>query len=121
MEKTLSFEEIESNLKQFIGTTQYYKGWCGVKWTDGVYYFYNNIGAWLITDISTYWVQARIKNIPFQLWTLKVLKNHRGVLTMREDSDKKPIIRQNYIYVDLPIGTYKFFLIDGVLMLPTEY
>ena len=114
-------EEKISELVYFTGTEQYYKGWLGVKWTDGVYYVYLDIAGWLITDICSYMVEEKIKNISFQVWTIKVDDDKAAVLTMT-DGNENEYARQEYTHVDLPAGTeLKFYIIDNIMLLPSEY
>lgn len=105
-------------LGNFIGTTCYHQGWAGVKWTDGAAYLAEHGAAWLLTDISSYYPEH--KEVPFQLWELKV-KDKKAVLTMREDTGAPVLVKQKYGYTDFPEPGIKLYLIDGVLLLPSEY
>ncbi len=111
----------EQDLNQFTGTEHYYNFWCGVRITDGVKFLTEKGLCWLITDICSYWIDEKIKEIPFQVWTLKVEQNKKAELTMQEDSDTPVIIRQNYDFTDCPLKEIKLYLIDGILLLPSEY
>ena len=113
--------EIQADLVGFTGTERYHQGWAGVKWTDGVAYFAKKYGGWLITDISSYWVEPDVRKEEFQVWTLTVDADKKGVLKMTDGNSKKAIKTQKYNYVDLPAGELKFYLQQGVLMLPREY
>ena len=104
-------------LGNFIGTERYHKGYCGVNWTDGVAYLATHGAGWLCTDICAY---APEHKEPFQLWELKV-KDGKGVLTMREDCDQPELVRQEYDYTDFPEPGIKLYLVDGILLLPSEY
>jgi len=42
-------------------------------------------------------------------------------LACREDCGIPVIFEQKYEYTDFPVGTWKMYLIDGVLMVPSEY
>lgn len=111
----------EQDLSQFTGTEHYYKFWCGVCITDGVKFLTEKGLCWLMTDICSYWTDKKIREIPFQVWTLKVESNKKAELTMQEDSDTPVIIRQNYDFTDCPLKEIKLYLIDGILLLSSEY
>ena len=106
----------EQELRQFTGTEQWYKHYLGGLYTDGVQYMAGKAGAfWLLDVIFSY----RRKE-PFQIWTLKV-KDRVGVVTMREDTGQPVKVRQEIPYTDFPLAEIKLYLIDGVLLLPSEY
>ncbi len=103
-------------LNQFTGTENYYKHWLGKVYTDGVKYMAEKAGAyWLLDAIFSY----RRKE-PFQVWILKV-KDSQAVLTMQEDTDAPVLVKQEIKYTDFPMDEIKLYLIDGVLLLTSEY
>ncbi len=108
----------QADLDQFISTEQYYQHWMKqIKFTDGVKYMVEAGGAfWLIDVIASY----RRKE-PFQIWELKVKPDKSCVVTMREDTGQPTKVRQKILYTDFPLETIKLYLIDGVLLLPSEY
>jgi len=121
-------DEAIKDLSQFTGTETYHKGWCGVIWTDGVFHFYNNIGGWLITDISSYAVNDKIKkhmeNDGFMVWKLK--RKNKGAILTGEDGNDNVIVTQEYGFVDLPedFEPQFYWALDSngiVMMLPGEY
>jgi len=112
----------KEDLQGFIGTDDYYKHWTGkLVYTDGVKYVAEKGGAhWLIDAIASY--QFKLSGIPFQIWILRVdLENNTAVLTMQEDSGEPELVRQEIKFTDFPLDEIKFYLVDGVLMLPSEY
>jgi len=111
-------EEIERALAQCYGTEGYYKntGVLSFMYTDGVKMMWEMCEAyWLLIAISSY----RRKE-EFQVWTLKV-EDNTAVLTMKEDSDRPDLVSQKIPYTDFPLSEITMFLIDGVLILTTEY
>jgi hypothetical protein len=84
--------------------------------TDGVLSVCQRLGAfWLVDAITSYNKQEEV-----QFWTLTVT-DRKAVLSMREDSDQPELARQEIPFTDFPEGEWKFYLMDGVLMLPSEY
>ncbi len=107
----------QNDLKQFTGTEHYYKHWFGgYVYTDGVKYT-EEVGkcSWLINAIFSY-----RRTEPFQIWTLDKIGS-KAVLTMKEDSNTPELVRQEIGYTDFPIDSIKLYLIDKVLLLPSEY
>ena len=106
----------KNDLTQFTGTENYYKHWLGIVYTDGVKYLAEKAQAyWLIDAIASY-----RRSEPFQIWSLDV-KGRQAVLTMVEDTGRPELVRQEIGYTDFPIDSIKLYLIDKVLLLPSEY
>lgn len=122
-------EELLNGLAYCTGTEQYWKlpGFLGssMKYTDGVQYLAQNADCyWLLTAIASYQPELKSKHkrvYPFQLWELKVKEDHSAVLTCAEDSDIPPVITQAIEFTDFPLPEFKLWLVNGVLLLPSEY
>lgn len=110
--------ELQSGLAQCIGTTKYILHWMkSLKYTDGVLFLAENAGChWLIDAIASYHRKEH-----FQVWTLKVEEDKKAVLTMRTDSKKPFKVKQEFTYTDFPLDEITFYLIDGILLLTSEY
>ena len=108
----------ESELQQFTGTEQYFKHWTGrLLYTDGVKYMAERAGAyWLIDLVASY--QSEHKGVWFQVWDLKA-KDSQGVVTMAGESEV--LVKQELEYTDFPLESLRLFVVDGVLLLPSEY
>ena len=116
----MGLEDVKKeNLMQFIGTEQYWNV-MGFRVTDGVKFLMDNGASWLITDIISYQYDKKIGSRSFQVWKLKV-KDNKGVLEMREDSDLPVVVRQEYGYTDFPLDEIEIWVVDGVVLLPSEY
>ena len=111
------------DLSQFRGTRQWYKHWAQrLVYTDGVKYLAEQAGAfWLIDAIASYQMYKQVWETGFQLWELKKNEDESAVLTMREDSGKPERVRQNIKYTDFPLDYIKLYVVNGGLMLPSEY
>ncbi len=128
METDTKKELTHDDLAQFTGTECYYAHWMkspqgeSYKYTDGVHYLAENAGGgayWLLDAIFSY----RRKE-PFQIWELQVAtgKSHRSAtLTMKEDTDRPIKVTQKIEYTDFPLTDVKLWLINGILILPSEY
>ena len=114
----LSYKEIKDGLSQCIGTERYWKNHllC-FNYTDGVKFLHESCEAyWLLIAISSYH-----RKEPFQLWELTVNEDKSATLTMKEDSDKPNIVEQHIAFTDFPLESISLYLIDGILLLPSEY
>jgi hypothetical protein len=110
----------QGDLDQFIGTEEYHKYMAGVVLTDGVKYLAEEGKCfWLIDIVCSY--QHTHSKVPFQLWEMEVKDDKSAVVTMREDTGKKALVMQRIGYTDFPLKSIKLYLIDGVLLLPSEY
>ena len=110
----------ESDLEQFIGTTNWYKHTFGILFTDGIKYLADNAGAyWLIDAVASY--QPEHKDKPFQIWNLKVNDDNSAVLTMKEDSNKPIVVKQEIPYTNFPLKEFECYFIDNTMLLKSEY
>ncbi len=119
-------ELTQSDLAQFTGTECYYAHWLrsqngeSYKYTEGVQYLAEKAGAyWLLDAIFSY----RRKE-SFQIWELLVATgaSHKSAtLTMKEDTGQPILVTQKIEFTDFPLTDVKLWLIDGVLILPSEY
>ena len=128
--KITNCDELKRELDGFISTLNYWQHFTGLHFTDGVKYLADRAGAyWLIDAVMSWQAEKKVKHVPFQLWTLKVLRSELGknknepmaILEMNEDTGEPIIARQKIEYTDFPMGEIKLYLIDGVLLLPSEY
>ena len=114
----LSKKEIQEGLAQCHCSENYWKNdaLC-FQYTDGIKFLHESCEAyWLLIAISGY-----SRKEPFQLWQLKVKENCSAVLTMREDTGQPTKVRQEIVYTDFPLQEISIYLIDGILLLPSEY
>ena len=114
----LPIKEIIDGLAQCHCSENYWKnGLLHFQYTDGVKFLHESCDCyWLLVAISSH---KRIE--PFQVWELKVESDKSAVLTMREDSNEPILVEQEIEYTDFPLEEIKLWLIDGILILPSEY
>ncbi len=108
-----------SELRQFSGTEQYYKGYLGTLRTDGVQFFSAHAG-WLITDIESV-VKAHPKVKKEEFVSVKVSVKDETAKAVYGDGNENNLYTQRYTYTDLPDGEYYFYYTNNVLMLSNEY
>ncbi len=113
----------QADLSQFIGTTQYYMhSFKRFTYTDGVKYLAEKADAyWLLDAIASH--QPQLLNDPmlqyFQHWKLTVINNTAKLIC--EKGSNIIAATQDIPFTDFPLSSVQLFLIEGVLMLPSEY
>jgi len=116
--------ELESALDYFSGTENWWKHWAGrITYTDGVKYLAEKAGAFWLIDLIASHQNRRLRDEKFQVWTLTVdrSKNPMAVAECRPDRDEPVIARQKIEFTDFPLPSIKLWLVDKVLLLPSEY
>jgi len=110
----------ELEFRQFTGTQKWYKtAFNEFYYTDGIYYLAKKYQAyWLLDIILSH--QGEIRQLPFQIWEIWSQDN-QAVVTMREDDGEPMRVRQDINFTDFPDGYMKLYLIDKILLLPSEY
>lgn len=111
---------LEKELNQFIGTTQLHRlTLLPLNCTDGVAYFAQKAEAyWLIDEISLTYAYKGLKDEEFIVIKVDAKDNEADV--EYSDGNDKILHADHYNFTDLE-GSYKFYLINNVLMLPLEY
>jgi len=123
----------QNDLTQFRGTEHYYKDFMDLKITDGIKFFMEQARCgWLISDIAVINAidRAVLKNKAdgntFLVVDIKINRAEKKLIwTLKEDTDEPILYQQKYDYTDI-MNYYdgeemKFYLIDNVLLLPSEY
>ena len=114
--------KFRSILRQFIGTEHYYKSIVpAMVYTDGIQYLAEKTGAhWLIDLVASYNTLKFKSKYRFQVWTIEIAEDKSCIVYCREDTEDPRIVEQKIVYTDFPMD-FEFFVVDGVMMLKTEY
>ena len=114
--------QLLNNLAQFSGTQNYYKHplFSKFRYTDGVRYLAINAECyWLLEFIFGHQSNAKIKNMPFQVWKL-VKDGDKATITIEDGNDN--IVKKFQLnYTSFPLDEYVLWMIEGVLLLSNEY
>ena len=118
----INANELRTEMQQYRGTERYQKlSLTPLLATDGVRMVAEKAEAfWLIDAIGSYQTDHEVKALAIQFWTLNV-KGSQAVLFCVEDCGMPRIIEQEIKYTDFPEGDWKFYVQQGVIMLPDEY
>jgi len=122
-----------SSLKQFTGTTRYYRHWLRrFVYTQGIDYVAETGSAyWLLDAIppsrdalrfASY--QPELLKDPllqqFQHWKLTVHPDQTATLVCERDTSDV-VVTQEIVYTNFALSSLRLYLVQGVLMLPSEY
>src|SRR5690554_5785412 len=113
-------DELAHNLRQFTGTESYHRYMMGVVLTDGALYFAKNAGGgafWLMDILAT---QPEIRQQPFAHVTLTVADDSTATLTATDGNDNQ-VYERTIDFTTCPAGKWEFYIIDGVILIPSEY
>lgn len=101
------------------GTDNYWKHplW-GFNYTDSVRNFANDFSAyWTLDVVGSYY--PMLKKYPFLVITFDVV-NEQCTFTAKEDTNQPDLAYQFIPYTDLLVSI-KLYLIDGLLLFPSDY
>ena len=91
-----------------MGCNGYVRHFTGLVYTDHIQQIAEIAEAyWLIDAIGSYLHQFKQ---PFQLWELKVNEDNSAVLTMKEDTNKPVLVKQEIRYTDFPLDEIKLYV-----------
>ena len=118
-----SIQEILDSINNATGTESYHKfssipGFPVI--TDGVLALTEAADCyWLLAVIGSYQSNSKLDKA-FQVWILNVNQENNSAV-VRGYNDTMLIVTQKIPYTDFPPGEIKLYLIDGVILLPSEY
>lgn len=114
----------QDDLNKFSGSENIYQHWLNqFSYTEGVKFLADRGNAyWLLDTIASHQPNLLRQNPmlnDFQSWKLTV-SNRKGVLYCGVDGDQLVQV-QKIPFTDFPLPEVKLFLIDKILLLPSEY
>ena len=120
----MNTEDLQSQLRQFTGTTQYARLFANVLLTDGAVYLAENAKAWWLMDVyASYLLHINGDNEPFTC--LKMMVSDNSAMVVIEDGNNKVIAKQVIEYTDFPLAAITLYACWSddvwVVMLPREY
>ncbi len=108
-------------MAQFTGSERFYSHWSRrIHYTDGIKAMAEKAEAYWLIDVIASWQTKRNAVERFQIWHLNV-KDSEANVYMQTDKGASPRCRQKIEYTDFPSGKWKFYVVDRMLMLPSEY
>lgn len=116
--------ELKHALKDFTGTEQWYRHalFRAFTYTDGVKFLAGQAGAYWLLDLIFGFQHEHLtlQEAPFQVWDLTVHEDKTATLKCT-DGNYNPLHEHRLEFTDFPLPDFRFYLIDRVLLLPSEY
>lgn len=121
--KVMQEENISNDLAGYTGTEHYYKiPFSKVVYTDGIKGLIEKCKCWwLINDLGIEYSAKEELKRDFLVVTLKVNEDKSAILTLKEDTNEKPIFTKEYDWTDFPLKEFEFYLINNIFLLKNEY
>lgn len=109
-------------LEDFSGTENYYRhSMSNLFYTDGVQHAMETMKCYWFTDlVMSYQTKAFREKNEFQVWILMRQKDE-SFIAICEDGDNNKLLDQKIPFSDFEHDTLTYWLVDGVLLLPSEY
>ena len=123
LEKDIKRQEAKSIWAHSPGTEKYH----AYPINSQILFYYTDGAALVAEKLEAYWLLDIVMSIlpvlsrqEFVSIILKVSENNRAVF-VADDGNNNVIYSQNIKYTDFPSGEWKFFYIDKILLLSSEY
>lgn len=122
MTEKLTIEQLQHTLAHCTGTAQWYKDpfYPTMLYTDGIKLMAETAGAFWLVDYIGFNVYPMLnKTAPYKI---RFTSNEgKGTLSVWETGAKEPKFVYPIEYTDFPQGSIEMYLMDNVLLLPSEY
>ena len=121
---TIDTSTLQAELAQFTGTEHYYCNayYREMNYTDGIKHLVTTVSAYWLLDIIGTECFPRQKSGEWDSFVAIHLVVEACSMTIRiQDGNYNPYGQKNIPHTDFPGGEWVLWLIDGVLLLPSEY
>ena len=110
-----------ADLQEFTGTEMCYRHPLNYNmlYTDGVKHFAEEASAYWFLDIVATEIFPLLAKEPFMALKMIVVNSQADIIA--DDGNDSVVYTRHIDYTDCPLGTWLFYLTDGVLLLRTEY
>ena len=112
---------LKAELRQFTGSEKFYRHplFPPYIYTEGIQFLAEKAGAyWLLDHIFAH--QPELKGQRFQVWKVTVSADASARISV-EDGNDAELAAYPLGYTDFPLEAFSLWLVDGILMLPSEY
>lgn len=112
-----------SDLDQFTGTEHWYRHPLNrhITYTDGVKFFADTVGAHWLLDILVTEVAGFLRTQEFIHIKMTVREDGTADITADDGNDSPPFWTRHIDWTDCPVGEWRFYLTNNVILLPSEY
>lgn len=115
----------EQDLRQFTGTECWYRHSLYTKflYTDGVQYVAEQGGAyWLLDKIFACQICVPgLMDEPFITWDLVLDDEGGGAKLICTDGNNNKLYSETILFTDFSLKSIRFYFLNNVLLLPSEY
>jgi len=113
--------DLKDALRQFTGTENWYRHPLGnMLYTDGVQYFAEAAGCyWFLDIVATELMEIQNGGEHFVFIEMDVQDGEADLRAT--DGNDRELWSRHIKFTDCPTGQWRFYLVDGVLLLPSEY
>ena len=121
---TIDTSTLQAELAQFTGTEHYYCNayYREMNYTDGIKHLVTTVSAYWLLDIIGTEFFPKQKSGEWEDFVDIHLMVEACAMTIRiQDGNYNPYEQKNIPHTDFPGGEWVLWLIDGVLLLPSEY
>lgn len=117
----INVDTLNYQLSFFTGTVNWYRHSIqrDVMFTDGVKFFAEAACAWWFVDDSIIEYAPLMRQHGFLTITLNV-SDTKAKITV-DDGNDNVLATREIPFTDCPVGQYRFYFTDNVLLLPSEY
>lgn len=117
--------ELDNALAQFYGTERWYQHGLNpeMTYTDGVKFFAENAGNgayWMLDIVASALMKIQTTQDQSFIHIALDVKDDAAVMNA-DDGNDNPLWQRKIEFTDCPAGYWEFYLIDGVMLLPSEY
>jgi len=121
MQTTYTTETLQLALAQYIGTEHWYHHSVLKKllYTDGVQFFFCKTESYWLLDLIAFEYFFLLENEPFLSIVVESESQQCNICV--DDGNGRELATKQIPFTTLISGIWKFYLTDGVLMLPSEY
>ncbi|WP_211299248.1 DUF6876 family protein [Methylovulum psychrotolerans] len=121
MQTKYTAETLKLALDQYIGTENWYHHSLLKKflYTDGAQFFFQETESYWLLDLITFEYFPLLQHEPFL--SIVVESESQQCKICVDDGNGNVLATKHISFSTLISGIWKFYLIDNVLMLPTEY
>ena len=121
----MTTEQLQHELRQFTGTEHYHRHPFNLLMTDGSKYFADKAGAYWLMDIIATQPEIREQAKEFAVIDLIVADSEADLVVTDDNANlvyKRHFDFPGFIdFTKCPEGIWRFFVIDNVVLLPSEY
>jgi hypothetical protein len=116
--------KVRSIMAYTTGTEAYHRlSLAPLNCTDSIKYIAEAVGAfWLVEAVACEYTRPRAQEYrDFLVVEFHVEPGGRAWIHLRPDTGAQSVATQEIPFTDFPVGLWKFYIVDGVLMCPGDY